>query len=158
MLLLCGCSRSNQKELENKYYIYVKDTQECIYFSDIEYDFDLQITLEKLNDDYLIYRLYIDHPKDDIYDVEALITHDFKTEDVFPSSGLYEEPLSLYKNAESEDYIKGIILSGYIETNKEIKDLDITFKTLIRAKNRLGYYKEYCYEKDYNSKEDVILK
>jgi len=149
VLLICGCSK--QKELEERYYDYVKETNECVYFNDQEYPFDIDITLEKLNDNYLIYRVFIDNPKENLYDIEALVTHNYETDDVFPSSGLYEEPLDLLINEDSEDYIKGIILSGYIETTTSIEDINITFKALIKAKSKFGYYEEFCYEKSFSS-------
>lgn len=148
ILFLVGCT--NQKSLEKQYYKYINDVNECEYFEDTKYPFDINITLEKLNNNYLIYRVYMDNPKEDLYDIKALITHNYKTNDVFPSSGLYENPLNLMMNESSKDYVKGIILSGYIETNKNIKDIDITFKTLIKLKNRLGYYEEFCYKKSFN--------
>lgn len=151
-ILFCGCESKEQKILEKAYYSYVEYTNKCSYFEDIDYPFAINITLEKLNDNYLIYRLYIDNPTEDLYDLEVLVTHNFKTSDVFPSSGLYENPLDLLTNPSDSNYIKGIILSGYIETNKDINDIDITFKALIKAKNKLGYYKEFCYEKVFNSK------
>jgi hypothetical protein len=51
----------------------------------------------------------------------------------------------LLTNINSKNYIKGIILSGYIETTKDINDIDVTFKALIKARNKYGYYEESCY-------------
>ncbi len=143
ILLLVGCS--NQKE--NLYYQYVEDVNKCVYFINEEYPFNIDIALERLNDDYIMYSLYIDNSNEDLYDIKAMIIHDYETNDVFPSSGLYEEPLDLITNTKSSDYIKGIILSGYIETKENIEDLNITFRALIKARSKLGYYKEYCYVK-----------
>ncbi len=143
IFLITGCT--NQKALEKQYYKYINDVNECDYFANESYPFDINITLEKLNDNYLIYHVYIDNPKEDLYDIKALVTHNYKTDDVFPSSGLYEEPLNLLMNINSKNYIKGIILSGYIETTKDINDIDITFKALIKARNKYGYYEESCY-------------
>ena len=148
IFLITGCT--NQKALEKQYYKYINDVNECDYFANESYPFDINITLKKLNDEYLIYHVYIDNPKEDLYDIKALITHNYKTSDIFPSSGLYEEPLDLLMQEDNKDYVKGIILSGYIETDKNIEDIDITFKALIKVKNKLGYYEEFCYMKSFN--------
>ncbi len=151
-ILLCGCEAKKQKILEKAYYNYIEYVNKCSYFEDTKYPFNIDITLERLNDNYLVYRLYIDSPTENLYDIEALVTHNYQTTDVFPSSGLYESPLDLITDANNANYVKGIILSGYIETNKSINNLDITFKALVKVKDKLGYYKEFCYKKVFNSK------
>ena len=43
ILLLVGCT--NQKSLEKQYYKYINDVNECEYFEDTKYPFDINITL-----------------------------------------------------------------------------------------------------------------
>ncbi len=140
IISITGCTKkvSSQELLYNKYVKELNDVEEYT----IDLDFDINITIDKINEKELIYRVYIDNPKTDMNQIEAIVIHDKKTEDVFPSSGIFENKLSLKVNREEND-TKGIILGGYIDFDKSIEEFNGTFKVLIKYKsdkNMKAYY------------------
>ena len=145
IILLVGCTSKEQKVLESNYYSFIESTEKCVYDSEEVPPFDTTITLEVLNDNTLIYRMYLDNPKEDIYNIEAMIIHNKKTEDIFPSSGLYEEKLNLVMDQKNKGYIKGIILNGYIDYTGDINEVGTDFKVLVRYQDKFKINYEYCY-------------
>lgn len=75
--------------------------------------------------------------------VTAIITHDYFTEDIFPSIGILDDPVSLKVGDTSS---LGIMLVGYINVPKDIDGGDINFNVLIEYVNssmekKVIYYK-----------------
>lgn len=143
IFLLAGCSNKEQKLLEDKYYKMVNLAKDCIKSDDVP--FNIELTLNELTNDYLVYRLYLDEPKEEIHNIEAIVIHDYKTNDIFPTTGIYESKLNLIPNEINEEAnkVKGIILIGYIESN--IKDFKGTFKSYIKYNNQ-----HVCYVKTFD--------
>ena len=63
------------------------------------------------------YSLVIDSPKVNMNNVKALLIHDFVTDDVFPSVGIFDEPVTLHKDSNDK-----IVLEGSIQTIDDISD------------------------------------
>lgn len=130
VLLVFLTSCQNNKYVE--YVDYLKKQDEN--YIDIV---DIKLDLIRLNEE-TMYKFTIDNPKEKMYDVEALVIHDYETKDIFPSFGIFEEKYNLYTEKIDDSYTKGIILIGYI---KNI-DLNKNFKILIRYKNDKSEFKE----------------
>ena len=121
-ILLVGCSNS-------VYDNYVKELKNSEPSSEIP--FDIEFNIDNVNENRIIYQVIIDNPKVDASGVKALVIHDAKTEDIFPSVGIVDETINLNEQ-------KGIILMGYIN-----KTEDINFKVLIETDQRYVYNYNY---------------
>lgn len=120
--LLVGCSNSVYND-------YVKELKNSEASSEIP--FDIKFNIDNVNKNRIIYQVIIDNPKVDASNVKALVIHDAKTEDIFPSVGIVDETINLNEQ-------KGIILMGYIN-----KTEDINFKVLIETDQRYVYNYNY---------------
>lgn len=92
----------------------------------------LTTSVDRINEEEISYRIILDKPKENMNDVQALLIHNEFTEDIFPSIGLFDDKTSLL--VDNED-VKGIELVGYIETTKDIKDLDLELKLWLKYKD-----------------------
>ena len=125
LILLVGCSKPSV------YDMYVSELKKNDNISE-NIPFDIQFYIDNVNEGRIIYQVVIDNPKVEATSVKALVIHDIKTNDVFPSVGLVDDPIDLSKE-------KGIILIGYVNKLKDIK-----FKVLIETEND-----QYVYEYNY---------
>lgn len=147
ILIFTGCSiasTNNVKESKiekekNTYIEYVKKLKE-VEESSTDLPFDINVKYDKLTDDEIRYQVIIDNPKGEIYNVKAVSIHNKQTDDVFPSTGIFEEPLNLIPNEKPE----GIILVGYIPYTKSLKSFECEIKVIVKYKyenkNYTGYY------------------
>jgi hypothetical protein len=119
---LWGCTNNS-----NFVYDSYIDKLSTINESSTNLPFKVNITVEKLTDDDLIYQVIIDNPDELLYNVKAMIVHDVKVNDIFPSIGIIDEPINL-ANTSKEGFSKGIILTGYLPYQEEY---NIKFKVLI---------------------------
>ena len=120
--LLVGCSNSVYDD-------YVKELKNSEASSEVP--FDIEFNIDNVNENRIIYQVIIDNPKVDASSVKALVIHDAKTEDIFPSVGIVDETINLNEQ-------KGIILMGYINKTK-----DINFKVLIETDQKYVYSYNY---------------
>lgn len=140
-----GCTKET---IENKIYkSYINELKENNNLSDDDGPFDLNIYYDKLIDDEVMYRVILDDPTSILNDVEILVIHDYETEDIFPSSGIFDTKYSLKPDTidMKNNYTKGIILVGYIDYDGDIEDLNINFKVLIKYNDEHGNQVKYYY-------------
>jgi len=138
VFVLCGCSRDNS--LENATYNnYVKLLKQEEKMS-TNLPFDLEVYVDKIIETEVMYRVIIDNPKVSLRNIEALVIHDKYTEDIYPSSGIFESKLNLIPGVinEKSNYVEGIILAGYIPFEEDAKYLDATFKLLFKYEDDEG--------------------
>lgn len=137
IFILTGCNNENAKDKE--YHSYVNILKESTEFES-ELPFDISIYLKKLNDDEATYKVIIDNPKKELNNIEAIIIHDNKTSDIYPSIGIYDDKVSLIPNKVDKDnnIVKGIILTGYIPYSDDINNLKVSFKLLFKYTDSEG--------------------
>lgn len=132
MFLLTACTNNltNEEILYNDYVNELKKTTK--YESNLP--FDLEIYVDKIIETEVMYRVIIDNPKVPLRNIEALVIHDKHTEDIFPSSGIFEPKLNLIPGVinKNSNYVEGIILAGYIPFEDDIKNLNTNFKILFK--------------------------
>ena len=124
-ILLVGCSKPTI------YDTYVKNLKENNNIS-TDIPFDIEFYIDNVNENRIIYQVIIDNPQIETDNVTALVIHDGKTNDIFPSVVIVDEPINL-------NIDKGIIMLGYIDQTS-----DINFKVLIETNNQ-----QYIYEYKY---------
>ena len=126
LFLLTGCFYNKDKM---KYDNYIKELNKVDKSSN-NLIFDINVNKEKLTDNIIRYEMVLDSVTNDITDVEAIIIHDKITDDIYPSIGIFDEKINLFKNKKP----KGIILVGYINYKDDINNFDATFKVLVKYK------------------------
>jgi len=131
-VVLTGCSK--QISLEQLTYNQIIEELKEVNTSDIDYPFDISLEKEVLLDEYR-YTIIINNVKEKINDVQAVAYHNYETDDVFPSIGIFDEVVSLEPNGEN----KGIILVGYIDVGSE----DVTYKLYIKYRIDEKEYEKY---------------
>lgn len=136
-LVMLGCSKT---DINKKIYDEYLEELKMVGIATENLPFDVDIEIEKLESEY-IFVASIDNAKEDLNDIEVILMHNYETDDVFPTSGIFEEKLNLIPNKidEEKNIVKGILLIGYIET-ENIKDLE--FKVLVKANEKKYYYIE----------------
>lgn len=138
ILLLTGCSSTKTKE-EIVYNDYVQMLKKSTY-SETSLPFDVEIFIDKIIETEVTYRVIIDNPKVALYNIETIVIHDMHTEDVFPSSGIFDDKLNLIPGVinKSSNYVEGIILAGYIPYDDDISKLEVNFKLLFKYEDNDG--------------------
>ena len=138
MLLLCGCSKSESEEkiLYDDYINILKQQR----ISNTTLPFDLEVYVDKIIETEVMYRVIIDNPKIPLRNIETLVIHDRYTEDIFPSSGIFDEKLNLIPGVINKDsnYVEGIILIGYIPFEDDISKLNASFRLMFKYENDDG--------------------
>ena len=139
IILITGCNTDKTSEEYKIYNNYIKELKENTESSDIT-TYSINIELKKITDEETMYVLTLDNAKENMYDIEVIVIHNQETNDVFPTSGIFEEKINLTKENEE---IKGIQLIGFIDNKIE----NIEFKAMIK----------YIDEED-NEKKDYYIK
>ena len=137
LFLLTGC-KSEESILKEKYNSYISELSN-VTKSSKDMPFDIEIKVDRLDDNKLIYQFIMDNVKKNIYDIEALVIHDNKTSDIFPSIGIFDEKEDLYFNKKP----KGIVLVGYIDYKGNLEELNIKFKSIIKYKDNNKIHKVF---------------
>lgn len=140
LILLCGCKDEKITKEKMIYDKYIKELKE-VNISSEDYPFNIEVKYDKLVKGIIRYQVIIDETKEDIYDIEAIAIHNKKTDDIYPSIGIFDDKESLLVNKKPT----GIILVGYIDSNKEIEDLGCKMKVLIKYKNKDNKQKSVYY-------------
>ena len=99
--------------------------------------FQIEIINERLIKGEISYKIIIDKPIYDLKNMQVMVYHDKKTNNIFPSIGVFDEKVNLLKNDKNN---KGIILVGYIKTNEILEKLKITYKVKIKYNNKTSYF------------------
>ena len=139
LLFLVGCS--NELEVEKYDYLtYKSELQEKEEFkSEEELDFNTYFDIIRENDEKIVYSIVIDSPKIDMYSVKALLIHDYMAEDIFPSVGIFDEPVILLCDSDEK-----IVLKGEIYSEKELTDTK--FKLYLEYEDSEGLSNKIFYE------------
>ena len=97
LLFLVGCSTKEENE-KYAYLEYKNDSEsQDVYDEEDSLDFDTYFNIIRNKDDNekVDYSIVIDKPEINMYNVKALLVHDYMNEDAFPSVGIVLIKLSL---------------------------------------------------------------
>jgi len=91
--------------------------------------FDIEVVYEQLTSNEIRYQVIIDNPAKKINNIQAIVIHNKETQDIFPTSGIFDSKLNLLKDEidVSKNNVKGILLVGYIKGSYN----DVRFKVLV---------------------------
>lgn len=130
---LIGCSEDKVTVEKDNYLVFKEELIEQKDFTDIEdVNFDINISVDRVSEEEISYRAIIDNPEENMYNIKAMVIHNHFTDEIFPSIGIFDEPIDLITDNEE---VKGINLVGYIKTTKDIDDLSLDVKLYIEYTN-----------------------
>lgn len=124
---LTGCETNTLSKEKENYLNYVKEAH-LIKESSEELPFDIEVKYDKLTKEEVRFQVIIDNPKEEIKNISAVAVHNKPTDDIFPSTGIFEEKQTLVPNKKPS----GIILVGYIPYEKKLSTFKCNVKVLIK--------------------------
>ena len=138
IIILAGCTNDVE---ENKiaYLEYKNKLEEIENFTEEKADFNTFFNIEREDEEIVNYSMTIDNPTTDMYDVKALLIHDYNQEEAYPSSGIMDEPIDLLKGEDGK-----IQLKGTIQTIDDIND--VHFKLFVEYKDSKGLENKVYYK------------
>lgn len=141
LFIFTGCS--NKNEVEKSEYIAVKSNllEENIYTLAEDLPLDILVNIDRKTEEKVSYSVSFSNPKENMYDIEAMVIHNYYNDDLFPTIGLFDKKGELLV---SDDKI--IELSDTIETNKNLSTINLELKTYIQYKDENGEKKEIYYK------------
>ena len=104
-------------------------------------NFDILVNVDRIDEENISYKMLLSNPKENMHDIKAILIHNYYTEDVFPSIGLFDKLRSMYKD--SNDSIN---LEGVIKTDKSIDNLDLVLKLYVKYLDDYGNEKSVYYK------------
>jgi len=133
VILVTGCSKANVMQTTyNKQMSQLFSVNENSGYVPCA----IEITYDKITDDEVSYQIVFDNPKENMRNINIVISHDMETEDGYPSIGVFdEEPINLSTVVDVDNPNKGIVLVGYFKYSGELEDLDATFKIALNYLN-----------------------
>ena len=134
LLILCvGCS--NEEVMKTNYNSYMKNLL-SVNENSSYIPCDIEITYDKITEDEVSYQITIDNPKENMRNINIVVSHDKETDDGYPSIGVFDiEPINLSVEQTEDDPNKGIILVGYFKYSGDLENLDAEFKISLNYVN-----------------------
>lgn len=130
-IFISGCTSKKEENLIKEkeiYQKYIKSMKKINKSSKEEYPFDIEVKYDKITKNEVRYQVIIDNPKEKLTNISALAMHNKQTDDIFPSTGIFDKKQKLIPGKKPS----GIILVGYIPYTKSVKKLKCEMKILIR--------------------------
>lgn len=134
IFFICGCTNTSSEKKE--YLSYIEELKK-IKESSEDYPFNIEVKYDKIIDQEVRYQVILDNVKEDITDITMIAYHNKKTDDVYPSIGIFDDKESLLKDKKPS----GLILVGYIPYKGDVEDFNITMKVLVKYKINNKEYK-----------------
>lgn len=144
IVLLTGCT--NQEENVKNEYIAMKNSllaANIINENSEKLPLDIIINLDRNNDEVITYDVILNNPRENMHDIKAMVVHNYYSEEIFPSIGVFEEEKNLLINNQEQQEIK---LTGIIETTKNISNINLEVKVWLQYTNDSGEIKEIYYK------------
>ena len=143
LLLVIGCKKDTTDQEEKSDYLAMKS--DLISKTDFnqgnDLNIDISISVERIDEETISYTTYLSNAKENMNNMKVLVVHNYFTEDVFPSIGIFDETKNLLTNDKNN-----ISLVGYIETTKDIRKLDLELKVWIQYTDDDGEVKDIYYK------------
>lgn len=139
LLLLVGCTNNvEQNRIAYLEYKNELEQQETFVMED-EMHFNIYFNIERKNEEVVNYSVIINEPTIDMYNVKALLIHDYYQDEVFPSVGIFDNKIDLKKDNENN-----IKLFGTIQTSEDISN--VCFKLYLEYQDENGEENKIYYE------------
>ena len=142
-IFMTGCKQeTTDQEEKSEYLAYKSDLVDREEFSENDdLPCDITISIDRVNDESVSYTTIISNAKENMNDIKMMIVHNYFTEEVFPTIGVFDKGRSLTVSDTSN-----ITLVGYIDTTKDIKKLNLELKIWIEYTTEDGEVKDIYYK------------
>lgn len=143
LIILSGCENKEEDE-KNEYLAMKSELLENEEFTNSEdINCNITFTLDRVDDENIFYSVVLKNPKENMNDIKAIVVHNYYTEEIFPTIGLFDKKASLIVGSSNESELE---LSGTIETTDDIDDIDLELKVFIEYIDDSGNTKDIYYK------------
>lgn len=133
LILVTGCSKTTV--MQNRYNKQLKQLL-AVNENSGYVPCNIEITYDKITDDEVSYQIVFDNPKENMRNINIVVSHDMETDDGYPSIGVFDEdPINLSTIVDVDNPNKGIVLVGYFKYSGKLEELDAIFKISLRYVN-----------------------
>ena len=144
IFFLTGCT-NNEETIKNEYIAMKSNLLSANIINETEANLplDIIININRDNEEHITYDVILNNPKENMHNIKAIVVHNYYSEEIFPSVGVFDTVQNLLINNEENKEIK---LTGTIETTKNISNMNLEIKLWLQYKNDLGEIKEIYYK------------
>ena len=142
LLLVSGCS-TQEEDIKNEYIALKNEMLNEKNYVSMSLPVDIITTVERIDEEDVNYKTVITNPKENMHDVKVILLHNYYSEDVFPSIGIFNESEELLMGSEVESEL---VLEDTIKTTKNISKLGLELKLLIEYTDDNGEIKDIYYK------------
>ena len=139
-LLLSGCENKEEKAKANYMEAKSKLIEEKKWIKEQELPLNIEIDIKRLDEERVKYKIIFSDPKEDMNKIKIMAVHNYYSEALYPSIGIFNKETSLLKGNDNQ-----IILEDSLKTTKNIDDLNLKFKIFIHYLNNQNEEKEIYY-------------
>ena len=151
IVLLCGCSQTNNQNSTSQEYTYqayytaIKDNTKYVAGSDY---FNIEAEMSQLPNGNYLYYVFIDEPIIAMFNIKALVMENDYIYDendgvILPTIGIFDDTtVNMIPNQIDTDlgYQKGIVLSGEASSESIVLDLIVTWDNQDKSKSFREFY------------------
>ena len=143
LFLFVGCRKDTTDQEEKNDYLALKSDliSKTDFSQGEELNLDISVSIERVDEESISYTTTLSNVKENMNNIKVLVVHNYFTEDVFPSIGIFDDTKNLMVNDDNN-----ITLVGYIDTTKDIRKLDLELKIWIQYIDDEGEVKDIYYK------------
>lgn len=141
IIFLTGCT--NEKEDVKSEYIAMKNNliEEKIDNKKEELPLDITINIDRTGEELINYQVILNNPKYNMYNIKAMVVHNYYSEEIYPTIGVFDEKEELLKDTDNK-----LELTGTIKTTKNISNMNLKIKLSLQYTDESGEIREIYYE------------
>lgn len=143
IIFLTGCT--NTEEDNKSEYIALKSNllEEEITNTKEELPIDITVYLDRIDEEKIKYKVILDNPKENMHNIRSLVVHNYYSDEIFPSLGVFNQKKELLVDTDLEEKIE---LTGEIKTIKNISNMNLEIKLWLQYTDDSGEIKEIYYK------------
>jgi len=143
LFMITGCNKeTTDQEDKSDYLAWKSNLVEKENFSETEeLNCDITVSVDRIDEEMISYTTVVSNPKEDMKSVKMMVVHNYFTEDIFPTIGVFDKGKDLLIDSDNN-----ITLVGYIDTTKDIQKLDLELRIWIEYIDKDGNKKDIYYK------------
>lgn len=142
LIFISGCE-NKEEAMKNEYLAMKNSTLDDKNYTNESLPVDIVTTIERVDEEEVDYQTTISNPKENMHNIKVLLVHNYYSDNVFPSIGLFDEPQELLVNSDEK---QEITLKDTIKTTTNISKMNLELKILIEYTNDNGEKKDIYYK------------
>lgn len=142
IILISGCE-NKEEATKNEYIAMKNETLDDANYINQPLPVDIVSTIARIGEEEVNYKVTISNPKENMHNIKVLLVHNYYTENVYPSIGLFNETKELLIDSQEDNVIT---LEDNIKTTTNISKLGLEMKLLIEYTDDAGERKDVYYK------------